>query len=122
MYFLQVEDSFASAHQLRGYRGKCENLHGHNWRVLAKVRGERLDSAGLLLDFDILKKLLRECLARLDHAFLNDIPPFDKLNPTSENIARFLFGELGRILSPGVIPHQVTVWESEKCAASYRGE
>ena len=121
MYYLQVEESFASAHQLRGYHGKCENLHGHNWRVLARIKGERLDSSGLLVDFGFFRKILKKCLDGMDHKFLNDTPPFDKLNPTSENIARFLFEELGRILPPGVAPHEITVWESEKCAASYAG-
>ena len=119
MYYLQVEDDFASAHQLREYQGKCENLHGHNWRVLVRVKGERLDSCGMLIDFGILKKLVKTCLDRLDHRFLNETPPFDAINPTSENLAKYLFGELGRELPGGVAVHEITVWESEKCAATY---
>lgn len=119
MFRLQVEDSFASAHQLREYRGKCENLHGHNWRVRARVKGERLDPCGMLMDFGILKKTLHDLLERLDHRFLNEVEPFAAVNPTSENIAAFLFRELSRLLPAGVSVHDITVWESEKCAATY---
>ncbi len=119
MHYLQVEDDFASAHQLREYQGKCENLHGHNWRVRLKIKGARLDATGMLLDFGVLKKLLKECLDRLDHKFLNDTPPFDRVNPTSENLAKYLFDEMNKVLPAGVVVHEVTVWESEKCAATY---
>ena len=121
MYYLQVEDDFAAAHQLRGYRGKCENLHGHNWRVRAKIKGERLDSAGMLVDFGELKRLVKECLDRLDHRFLNETAPFDAMNPTSENLAKHLFDELGSRLPDGLLVHEIVVWESEKCAAGYDG-
>lgn len=122
MYYLQVEDDFASAHQLREYQGKCENLHGHNWRVMVRVKGEKLDGTGMLMDFGILKKLLTQILDMLDHKFLNETPPFDKVNPTSENIALYLYDELSGHLPEGVSVHDVTVWESEKCAAIYRRE
>lgn len=121
MYYLQVESDFASAHQLRGYKGKCENLHGHNWRVMVRVRGGRLDALGMLMDFGDLKKILAGLLERLDHKFLNETPPFDAVNPTSENLARFLYEELGGELPDGVRAHDVTVWESGKCAAVYDG-
>ena len=119
MYYLRIEDDFASAHQLRGYRGKCENLHGHNWRVKARVKGETLDECGMLVDFGVLKRLLKEIMERLDHRFLNDTAPFDTINPTSENLARHIFVELGHMLPEGVQVHDITVWESEKCAAIY---
>ncbi len=119
MYYLRVEDDFSSAHQLRGYKGKCENLHGHNWRVLAVLCGEKLDSLGMLMDFGDVKKLLKTLMDRLDHKFLNETAPFDAVNPTSENLARHLFEELDAVLPAGVRAHEVTVWESEKCAATY---
>lgn len=122
MYYLRVEDDFAAAHQLREYQGKCENLHGHNWRVKVVVKGTRLDAAGMLLDFGVLKRLLKECLDRLDHRFLNDTAPFDRINPTSENLAKYVFEQLGELLPEGVLVHDTTVWESEKCAASYDGK
>ena len=119
MYYLQVEDDFASAHQLREYKGKCENLHGHNWRVMVRVKGERLDATGMLLDFGVLKRLVKETLDELDHKFLNETPPFDSINPTSENLAHHLFRVIGKRLPAGVNVHDITVWESEKCAAIY---
>ncbi len=122
MYYLQVEEDFASAHQLRGYKGRCENLHGHNWRVLVKVKGTELDATGMLLDFGDLKKLLREVLSGLDHVFLNELPPFDRVNPTSENLAAFLFRTLAERLPAGVRMHAVTVWESARSAATYTEE
>lgn len=121
MYCLQVEDDFASAHQLRGYKGKCENLHGHNWRVRVKVYGPRVGTDGMLIDFGALKRLLKECLDDLDHKFLNDVPPFDSLNPTSENLARHIFDRLASRLPEGVRMREAAVWESEKCAAAYDG-
>ncbi len=121
MYYLQVEGDFASAHQLREYQGKCENLHGHNWRVMLRIKGKQLDKTGMLLDFGILKKLLRDTLESLDHRFLNETPPFDSINPTSENLAKFLFEEINTLLPKGTSVHDVTVWESEKSAAIYDG-
>ncbi len=121
MYYLQVEEEFASAHQLRGYKGRCENLHGHNWRVLLKVKGPKLDALGMLVDFGDLKRILREILSGLDHIFLNELPPFDRVNPTSENLAAFLFETLGARLPDGVSMHEVTVWESARSAATYDG-
>ncbi len=120
MYYLKVESEFASAHQLRAYRGKCENLHGHNWRVLAEVKGDALDGTGMLMDFGILKKLLRDLTEDLDHKFLNETPPFDAINPTSENLAKYLHEQLAKLLPSGVSPHAVTVYESPTSAATYR--
>ena len=122
MYYLQVESEFASAHQLREYRGKCENLHGHNWRVLIRVRGEALDATGMLMDFGVLKRLLRGITEELDHRFLNETPPFDAINPTSENLAKYIHGELAGLLPSGVSPHEVTVYESPTSSATYRSE
>jgi 6-pyruvoyltetrahydropterin/6-carboxytetrahydropterin synthase len=121
MFYLRVESDFASAHQLRGYKGKCENLHGHNWRVMVRVCRDKLDDLGMVMDFTDVKKLLKRHMEYLDHQFLNHIAPFDAVNPTSENIAMFLYDELGRDLPEGVRVHDVTVWESEKCAATYDG-
>jgi 6-pyruvoyltetrahydropterin/6-carboxytetrahydropterin synthase len=120
MFYLQVDGDFASAHQLREYRGKCENLHGHNWIVRVRIRGERLDALGMLMDFGDLRKLLHGALEELDHKFLNETPPFDRINPTSENLASHLCECLDARLPDGVRVDEVTVWESEKCAATYR--
>ncbi|MCC8181029.1 MAG: 6-carboxytetrahydropterin synthase QueD [Planctomycetes bacterium] len=122
MFYLQVEDHFASAHQLREYKGKCENLHGHNWRVRIKVKGEQLDRLGMLMDFGDLKRILAGMMDALDHKFLNDTAPFDRINPTSENLAKYLFEQLAAHLPDKVVPAEVTVWESERSAATYAEE
>ncbi len=119
MYILEVESDFSAAHQLREYQGKCENLHGHNWRVRVAVSGENLDRSGMLLDFGELKRILNECTAPLDHVFLNDLETFGKINPTSENIACYLSLELQRRLPEDICVTSVTVWESDKCRATY---
>ena len=91
MYELMIESKFAAAHQLRGYQGKCEKLHGHNWRVTIAVTAERLDDIGLAIDFHDLKKSLRDVLDQLEHTFLNDIFPFTQINPSSENLAKWIY-------------------------------
>ena len=120
MYRLEVEESFAAAHQLREYRGACENLHGHNWRVRLTVSGDELDRLGMLVDFGELKRLLREALLRFDHRFLNDVTPFDRMNPTSENLARHLAETIAPRLPPNARIAEVAVWESDRAAAHYR--
>lgn len=116
MYILTIEESFAAAHQLRGYRGKCENLHGHNWKVILSVKGSLLNEIGLLVDFGDLKAMLREVLSELDHRNLNEITHFTEHNPSSENIAQYISDRISEKLgssttSPAVID-SVTVWES----------
>ena len=120
MYILEIEDDFAAAHRLRGYHGKCENLHGHNWRVRVGVRGAELPESGMLIDFGELKKIVKEVLATLDHRFLNETGPFVADNPTSERIARYIYEEVAARLPAGVRMHQVVAWESEKARATYR--
>jgi len=122
MFILTIEDTFASAHQLRGYRGKCENIHGHNWRVVLSVEGNALDDIGLLIDFQDLKKTLKEITTYLDHKNLNDIAPFDKENPSSENIAKFIATEAQTKLNnlrEGLRVQSVTVWESDTSRCTY---
>src|SRR5690242_21140827 len=84
MFEISVEETFSAGHALRGYKGKCENPHGHNYRVRVNVEGEQLDKIGLLLDFVHLKRILRELIGEVDHKFLNDQPPFDTINPSAE--------------------------------------
>lgn len=120
MYELMVESKFAAAHQLRGYQGKCEKLHGHNWRVTVAVTAERLDEQGLAMDFHDLKKSLNEVLDQLDHTFLNDIFPFTQINPSSENLAKWIYDNLTKkINSENLEVASVTVWESDTASASY---
>lgn len=120
MFQLDVDAEFSAAHQLRGYKGQCENLHGHNWKVRLSVGGEELDPVGMLMDFGDLKRILREELERLDHVFLNETKPFDTLNPTSEHLAQYLAGQIAPQLPAPVRVVAVRVWESTRCAATYR--
>ena len=93
MYEISIQTVFSAAHRLRNYQGDCEALHGHNWKVQVTVQTHKLNEIGLAIDFKMLKKITNEALSRLDHACLNDIAPFDDMNPSSENIARVLFEE-----------------------------
>ena len=120
MYELMVESKFSAAHQLRGYQGQCEKLHGHNWRVTAAVTAERLDEQGLAIDFLLLKKALREILDQLEHTFLNDIFPFTQINPSSENLAKWIYDNMmKKINDDNIEVASVTVWESDTASASY---
>lgn len=122
MYEVSVEETFSAGHALRGYKGKCENPHGHNYRVRVNVEGERLDSIGLLFDFTHLKKILRELIADVDHKFLNDQAPFDAINPSAENLAKFLYDETSkemRLISSAPRIKSVTVWETDETSATY---
>ncbi|MDD4909509.1 MAG: 6-carboxytetrahydropterin synthase QueD [Candidatus Omnitrophica bacterium] len=117
---LRIEDSFSSAHNLKGYRGRCEDLHGHNWKVEIRVAADKLDNVGLAIDFRSLKKILKDTLDGLDHKYLNRIPYFRKHNPSSENIARYIYEELfARLRRKGVLLKQARVWESENASAIY---
>lgn len=120
MYELTIETGFASAHQLRGYKGKCEKLHGHNWKVQVSVTAERLNEIDLALDFHDLKRIANEVVSPLDHAFLNDIFPFTEKNPSSENIAKWIYESMKKKINDDNIRiSAVTVWESDTASASY---
>lgn len=120
MYKLNVTGTFASAHKLDGYDGLCKNLHGHNWKVRLCVMCDHLDNIGMAMDFGILKKNLNEMLDELDHRYLNDLPAFAEMNPTSENIARYLFESMGKKLSQCACEVvEIEVWESDKASVIY---
>jgi 6-pyruvoyltetrahydropterin/6-carboxytetrahydropterin synthase len=120
MYRLKIIDSFSAGHQLKCYRGKCERVHGHNFRVEVIVEGNTLDRAGLLMDFKDLKKRLAAILDELDHQMLNQLPPFKKTNPSSENLAAHIFRDLAARLPKKLKLLEVWVWESENAGACYR--
>jgi len=123
MFELTIEDTFNSAHQLIGYGGPCEKLHGHTWKVAVTVAGKKLNKIGILVDFKILKSKLKEILKKLDHEFLNELPEFKKINPSAENIAKFIFDKLNGAdpdsSGSGSTIKSVKVWESEKTSAAY---
>jgi 6-pyruvoyltetrahydropterin/6-carboxytetrahydropterin synthase len=121
MFEVSVEYSFAAGHALRGYKGKCENVHGHNYKVRVAVAGEKLNSIGLLMDFSELRSALKGLVGRFDHHFLNEVEPFTDTNPSAENLACYLGTELQRKISDqGLKVSSVTVWETETTSASYR--
>jgi len=132
MFEVSVDETFSAGHALRGYKGKCENPHGHNYKVRLTVQGPQLDSIGLLFDFVHLKQVLHGVIDGMDHKYLNDQPPFIELNPSAENIAKYLYDEVTRGLkevtgasasaadaknAPQIT--SVTVWETDITSATY---
>ena len=116
-----MEIDFDAAHSLRGYQGKCETLHGHRFKVVANVRGTKLDKIGLAYDFTLLKKHLGEIIAKFDHTNLNEVPPFDRINPSSENIAAAVYDELKKKLTGAPVSlASIEVWESPQSRVIYR--
>ena len=120
MYQVSIEQHFDAAHFLRGYRGKCEALHGHSFRVVVRVKAARVDDIGLAYDFVELKRQLGDIISRFDHTCLNDVPPFDKINPSSENIASTIYNELqSKLAGAPVSLVCVEVWESPQSGVAY---
>ena len=120
MYELKIITSFSAAHRLENFYGKCEALHGHNWKVEVSLQGDKLDEAGLLQDFGAIKARTRELLEEVDHKYLNELPAFSQQNPSSENLAFFIFQRLSGVLNrDGVKVSRVSVWESDTSCASY---
>lgn len=125
MFEVTVEANFSAAHRLRGYAGKCANNHGHNFRARVTVAGDELDEVGMLIDFGLLKRWLREICERYDHASLNDIAPFDRINPTTENLARSIADEVAALLNEhapqrALCVAEVWIRETDTNFASYR--
>ncbi|HEU0142040.1 MAG: 6-carboxytetrahydropterin synthase QueD [Bryobacteraceae bacterium] len=125
MFEVSVEETFAAAHQLRNYHGKCENLHGHNYRVRVTIRGRELDETGLVVDFVELKRVMRAVIDKLDHTYLNEVPPFDILNPSAENVAKYFHDEVSSGLRAGdrktaVEVAEIKIWETDTSTATYR--
>ncbi len=122
MFEVSVEQTFAAGHALRNYKGSCENVHGHNFKVQVTIEGQKLDDAGLLIDFLDLKASMQGVIAKLDHQFLNDIKPFDVLNPSAENMAEYFFQELTRGIESTLAPVRSVSngWETEIQSATYK--
>jgi 6-pyruvoyltetrahydropterin/6-carboxytetrahydropterin synthase len=121
MYEIAVEKYFEAAHYLRGYQGKCEAMHGHRYKVVVRVKAGKLNDIGLAYDFTDLKRHLKDILARYDHACLNDVPPFDRMNPSAENIAAAIYNELKeKLAGEPVTLTAVEAWESPEQGVSYR--
>jgi 6-pyruvoyltetrahydropterin/6-carboxytetrahydropterin synthase len=118
-YRVKVESNFSAAHSLRGYKGKCENIHGHNWRVEVSIASDTLDKTGLLLDFKKAKAILKKVLSVLDHTQINKIPYFKKHNPTSELVAEYVFNNYKKKIKPPLTLEHVSVWETPGSCATY---
>ena len=119
MFEIAVEQHFDAAHFLRGYGGKCEAVHGHRFTVVARIEAAALNDIGIAYDFADLKQHLREILARFDHTCVNDIQPFNEINPSSENMAALIYTELAKLVAPPVTLASVEVWESPQTGVSY---
>lgn len=120
MYELSVRSEFSSAHNLRGYRGKCESLHGHNWQVEVVVCSGTLDATGMAVDFRKLKSALKKITQQLDHCYLNKLSFFKKTNPTSEHVAEFIFNKMQPLVNKGQVRLKcVSIWENERSKATY---
>lgn len=118
MYELSIGGHFSSAHFLRGYPGACKQMHGHTWRVEVTITAEKLDELGLVLDFREIKKKLKEFLAPMDHTCLNELPAFAQANPTTENLAKYIYQEFGKRCAPFKVK-KVQVWESDHASITY---
>jgi len=120
MYEVEITEWFSAAHRLRDYKGKCERLHGHNYKVHVAARSDSPGKGGMVIDFGDLKSATREVLESLDHNYLNDIQPFDTIEPSAENIAAFIFDEVAGLLGKQAhLLHSVSVWESATSKATY---
>jgi len=123
LYTMKIITDFSAAHLLRDYPGVCSRLHGHNWKVEVIVKARQLDSIGMGLDFADIKKATKELIGKLDHRNLNDLPPFDEINPTAENVSAYLFAELSKTINTTQIKvGAITLWETERACVTYSEE
>jgi 6-pyruvoyltetrahydropterin/6-carboxytetrahydropterin synthase len=118
-YRIKVGSYFSAAHNLRGYKGKCENIHGHNWKVEVSIASDTIDKTGLLIDFKKAKAILKKVLSALDHTQINKIPYFKKHNPTSELVAEYIFNNYKKKIKLPLTLESVSVWETPGSCATY---
>jgi 6-pyruvoyltetrahydropterin/6-carboxytetrahydropterin synthase len=123
LFYLNVIDTFSAAHLLRGYEGACSKLHGHNWKVRVCVKTKEQDEIGMAMDFGVLKTILSNILNNLDHSYLNEIVPFTERNPTSENLAKYIYECMEKELQDKLVAiSEVEVYESEKSSVIYKND
>ena len=120
MYELIVKKSFSAAHSLREYKGDCARMHGHNWQLQISISAEKLDDTGFAIDFNLLDKITAEVISRFDHTYINDVSPFDQINPTAENIARVIYYDIKKQLPQVIHLQGVKLWETETYSVTYR--
>jgi 6-pyruvoyltetrahydropterin/6-carboxytetrahydropterin synthase len=122
-YTIKVVSQFSAAHMLIGYDGPCARLHGHNWQVEAEVVATQLNNAGIAIDFKIIKQALKKVLEQVDHQFLNEIPPFTEINPTAENVAAWVYQEIGPLLNSETVKvSAINLWETDNARVRYTEE
>ena len=119
MFTLSVEKMISAAHQLLDYDGPCANVHGHNWKVKVEVQSNKVDDIGIVMDFARLDEKLWTVIGRYDHQLINAIPPFDKLNPTAENLVKYIYDQMKNIMEEQVIIKNVSLWETDEFMVSY---
>ena len=119
MYILSIETMISAAHRLREYEGNCVRLHGHNWKIRVEVKTDTLNNLGMGIDFKDLADLAWQVIGRFDHQEINTIPPFDQMNPTAENLARYFYEEIGRLLPEPILMHKIALWETDKYRVEY---
>jgi 6-pyruvoyltetrahydropterin/6-carboxytetrahydropterin synthase len=119
MYIIAVDKMISAAHQLHDYDGPCARIHGHNWKVRVEVRADASDDSGITLDFNELESWLEKITARFDHQLINSIPPFDKLNPTAENLVKYIYNQMKEQLPPAMTMYRTSIWETENYMVSY---
>ena len=119
MYHLSIQTSISAAHYLRNYQGDCERLHGHNWKIEVVVASEQLGPADMVIDFKDLNELTWGVVGKFDHQVFNEVPPFDKLNPTAENLSRYFYQQINKLLPRGVKVAKIKLWETEKYCIEY---
>ena len=119
MFKVEITTHFAASHMLHGYEGACRALHGHTWKVETEVSTNTMDDTGISVDFKKLKEMTNSIISRFDHKHINDVPPFDTINPTAEHLAKYIYDNLEKMLPESVSMSRVTIWESEKYALTY---
>ncbi len=119
MYRLSIQTNISAAHLIRGYKGPCARLHGHNWKLKVDVTASVLNEIGMAIDFKDLKEITWKIAGRYDHQNFNEIAPFDKINPTAENVAKYFFEEIDRLLPEGIKMAKISLWETEKYLVEY---
>lgn len=122
MYTLSVETMISTAHRLRDYEGPCARIHGHNWQIRLEVQSADIDDVGIVMDFTTLEKYLQQVISPFDHQLINDISPFDQLNPTAENLSKYIYDRIQTLLPSQIKIKKVSVWETERFMVSYEGK
>ena len=122
MYTLSVDTTISAAHRLRDYNGPCARIHGHNWKIRLEVQSDIIDEIGIIVDFTTLEQYLQQVAGQFDHQLINDISPFNELNPTAENLVKFIYDQVKRLLPPQIKIKKVSVWETDYYMVTYEGD